>query len=186
MRMNIFPIADNYCPIASAQQLCNRHASRMPLETGGMLAFAFPEGETSIPNSYSNRHYVHPASRWVRESLENMEWTIIHGLAQCEEYTRRYKRRHATQDFIEWSEKNYKFLTFEKKNITPLARCFGPFKEVLDKEEPDTLTAYRKFYWLDKQNFAKWTSLRDIPEWWQEISDKYVDKAFVNGIYSKR
>jgi len=176
MRMNLF-VTDN-CPIVSAQNLCNKHIIKMPSETKQMLSLAF----SNSTNAYRN----HPASVWVRESLENMEWTIIHGLAQCEEYTRRYKRRHATQDFIEWSEKNYKFLTFKKKNITPLARCFGPFKEVLDKEEPDTLAAYRKFYWLDKQNFAKWTSLREIPEWWQEVSDKYVDKAFIDGAYSKR
>jgi hypothetical protein len=184
--MNIFPIADKFCPIKSAQELCNRHSSRMPLETGGMLAFAFPEGEAPIANSRKNRHYIHPASKWVRESLANFEWTITHGLAQCEEYTRRYKRRHATQDFIEWAEKNYKFLSFGMKEQTPFARCFGIFKETLNEEEPDTLQAYRKFYWLDKQDFAKWTSLKAIPQWWQEVSDKYVDKAFINGVYSKR
>jgi hypothetical protein len=184
--MNIFPIADNGCPIASAQQLCNRHIVKMPLETGGMLAFAFPEGETSIFNNRSNRHYLHPASRWVRESIGNMEWTIIHGLVQCEEYSKRYKRRHAIQDFIEWAEKNYKFLAFEKQAVTPFARCFGVFKEMLDGEKLDTLQAYRKFYWLDKQSFAKWSSLKAIPQWWQEISEKYVDKAFVNGEYSRR
>lgn len=184
--MNIFPIADNSCPISSAKQLCNRHSSRMPLETAGMLAFAFPEGETSIKNERKNRHFVHPASRWARESLENFEWTVLHGLAQCEEYTARYKRRHSSQDFIEWAENNYKHLTFNSVKLTPFARCFGPFKELLDSEEPDTLKAYRRFYHLDKESFAKWPAPEKIPDWWEHKEKKYVDKSFIGGYYSKR
>jgi hypothetical protein len=184
--MNIFAIGENYCPILSARELCNKHASRMPLETAGMLSFAFPEGETSINNKRSNRHYIHPASIWVRQSLANFEWTVLHGLAQCEEYTIRYKRRHASQDFIEWSEKNYKHLTFSVLDMTPFARCFSAFKEQLDATEPDTLAAYRKFYILDKKSFAKWPTLDKIPEWWDDKTSSCVDKSFINGIYTKR
>lgn len=184
--MNIFPIATGFCPIQSAKELCGKHSSRMPIETAGMLVFAFPEGEAPVQNSRTNRHYIHPASKFVRETKENFEWTILHGLAQCEEYSRRYKRRHAAQDTIEWVEKNYKYLSFAKAGFTAFARCFSAFKEELDKTYPDTLDAYRKFYWLDKQSFAKWPSLREIPEWWPERSEKYVDPAFVGGIYSKR
>ena len=184
--MNIFPIAEKLCPIQSAKELCGKHSSRMPLETAGMLSFIFPEGETSIKNDRKNRHYLHPASIWVRESLGNFEWTLLHGLAQCEEYTRRYKRRHASQDFIEWAEKNYSSLSFKIKDLTPMARCFGQFKEFLEKDEPDTLKAYRKFYWIDKQSFAKWPEKKLIPEWWPEISENFVDKSFENGLYTKR
>lgn len=184
--MNIFVIADNGCPIESARQLCGRHSSRMPLESAGMLAYAFPEGSTTIDNSRRKAHYSHPCSIWARKTKENYEYLILHGLTQCEEYTRRYKRRHASQDFIEWAENNYKYLSFTEQGLTPFARCFGPFKPELDSNEPDTLAAYRKFYWLDKNGFAKWPSRREIPEWWPEISDKFVDKAFKDGIYTKR
>lgn len=184
--MNIFLLADNHCPIQSAYELCGKHSSRMPLETAGMLLFGFPENQTPYDNSYSHSHYRHPATIWARSAMANFEWLILHGLAQCEEYTRRYKRRHASQDSIEWVENNYKFLSLPKITETPFARCFGPHKEELDRTEPDTLNAYRKFYWLDKQSFAKWPSLDKIPEWWPEKSVKYVDKAFVDGIYTKR
>lgn len=184
--MNIFSIANNNCPIQSAKQLCGRHSSRMPLETMGMLMFAFPEGETPYPNERKNRHYTHPASIWCRKTKDNFEWTLIHGLAQCEEYTRRYKRQHASEQHVHWAEKNYKHLTFQESDQTPFARCFGPFKQELDASEPDTLKAYRKFYWLDKNSFAKWPSKKEIPEWWPEISDRFVDKAFIDGNYSKR
>jgi len=184
--MNIFVIGENSCPILSAKELCNRHSSRMPLETMGMLMFAFPEGSTPSPNPYTNRHYSHPASIWLRDSKDNFEWGLIHGLAQCEEYTRRYKREHDSQKHIEWAEQNYHYLTFEKIGLTPFARCFGPFKQELDNTESDTLQAYRKFYWLDKNNFAKWPSKQMIPDWWQETSDIFVDKTFKDGIYTKR
>jgi hypothetical protein len=181
--MNIFVLSE--CPIQSAYDLCNRHSSRMPLETAGMLAFAFPEGATPVDNSYSHSHYRHPASVWARSSLENLEWLILHGLAQCEEYTRRYKRRHASQDFIEWVENNYKSL-FLSGPQSPFARCLSGYKEELDKTEPDAVQAYQKFYWLDKKDFAKWPTLKAIPEWWPEKSEKYVDKSFKDGIYTKR
>lgn len=184
--MNYFPIANDHCPIQSAKLQCGKHVVRQPIETCGMLMFAFPEGVTPYPNCRKHRHYIHPASKWTRESNDNLEWAIVHGLAQCEEYTRRYRRRHAAQDHIEWAEKNYKHLNLPKMGQTPFARCFGPFKQELDATEPDVLLAFRKFYWKDKQPFAKWPSKKEIPEWWPEISDKYVDKSFVNGQYTKR
>ena len=182
--MNIFVLDQD--PIKAAKQLCNKHSSRMPLETAGMLSFAFPEGETIIKNERKNRHYSHPASIWARESLENFEWLLLHGLSQCEEYTKRYKRTHDSQFFIEWAEKNYKYLNFTKKQQTPFARCFGQFKELLNLEVPSTLDAYRKFYWLDKKEFAKWPSLKDIPDWWIEKNNNFLDKNFKNGVYMKR
>lgn len=148
--------------------------------------FAFPEGETPYPNCRKHRHFIHPASIWSRQTQENLEWSILHGLAQCEEYSRRYKRRHAAQDHVEWAEKNYKHLNLPESSIKPFARCFGPFKQQLDATEPDVLKAFRMFYWLDKKDFAKWPSKKEIPEWWPEISDKFVDKSFINGVYSKR
>jgi hypothetical protein len=184
--MNIFLLADNYCPIQSAKELCNKHSSRMPLETAGMLVFAFPENETPVDNKRSHSHYNHPASIWTRNSLANMEWVILHGLAQCEEYTRRYKRQHKAQDTIEWVERNYKNVDFVNDILTDYPRCFGPHKEELDNTEPDTLTAYRKFYWLDKCEFAKWPSMNEIPNWWPEKTERFVDKYFKDGSYIKR
>ncbi len=174
--MNIF-ITDS-SPILAAKSLCGRHIVKMPSETKQMISLAFDDSIKAYRN--------HPASIWCRKTKENLEWTVLHGLAQCEEYTRRYKRRHASQDFIEWSSNNYQNLSFPETGLTQFARCFGPFKSELDSEEPDTLQAYRKFYYLDKKDFAKWPSKKEIPEWWPEISEKYVDKAFVNGVYSRR
>ena len=158
----------------------------MPLETAGMIAFAFPQGEGVMKNDRKNRHYIHPASIWVRKTKENLEWAILHGLAQCEEYSRRYKRRHAAQDSIEWATNNSCHLSFAEFGKTGFARCFSSFKEELDSTEPDTIEAYRKFYWLDKKAFAKWPSFDEIPDWWPEKTIDFVDKSFKDGVYTKR
>lgn len=182
--MNIFAV--NPCPIISARELCNRHKSRMPLESAGMLAFAFPENEVPIPNLRSNRHYVHPASIWARESKPNYEWLLLHALTQAEEYKKHYKREHDSEKHINWFVDNYKYLTFPKLELTPFARCFGPFKQQLDLTESDAIQAYRKFYWLDKKPFARWPSFDKIPDWWSEKTLDFVDKNFKNGVYIKR
>lgn len=182
--MNIF--VTSLCPIESAQSLNNKHSIKMPTESLGMLAFAFPEGEAPVLNSRSHRHYVHPASRWVRQSKPNFEWLLIHAIEQCDEYRRRYHREHKYQQHVEWVIDNYKFLQFPEKELTPFARCFSEFKELLDKTIPDTVEAYREFCKLDKIDFAKWPSIDKIPDWWIEKSEKFVDKSFKNGIYTKR
>lgn len=182
--MNIFAV--DKCPILSAKMLCNKHISRMPLESMGMLMYAFPENSTPVDNSYKGRHYKHPASVWARQSVENFKWLLTHSIAQCIEYTKRYKRNHNSQKHIEWASVNYSDNMFNSMELTPFARCFSTYKEMLDSTILDPIKAYQEFYKLDKENFAKWPSLDAIPHWWTEKSKKYVDKNFVDGNYTKR
>lgn len=179
--MNLF--ATDLDPITAAYDLCNKHIIKMPSETATMLGTAFSQFNAK---GKQVAYYNHPSSIWVRESLKNFEWTLLHGLAQCEEYTRRYKRQHASQKFIDWAANNISALSFNSTEITPFARCFSEFKQELDQTEPNTIKAYKKFYWLDKQEFATWPDKKLIPFWWPEISDKFVDKSFINGVYSRR
>ena len=183
--MNIF-ITDA-CPEKSADSLCLRHQIKMPVESGGMMAFAFPEDSTPIPNKRAHRHYKHPQSIWARESEDNFIFLALHALRQIKNYGTNYKRKHAYSDHIEWMANNYnKYISFPKTGLTPFARCFGPFKQKLDLEIPDTIKAYIEFYHLDKAGFAKWPSLDSIPDWWREKSDIFVDKNFKDGKYTKR
>ena len=179
--MNIFKISES--PIIAAKSLCNAHVIKMPSETVTLLNNAF--GRLNDKGKQKAYH-MHPASVWTRKTRENFNWTIQHGLALCEEYSRRYKRRHASQDAIEFAQQKGKDLIFQESGLTEFVRCFSEFKIELDATEPDTLMAYRKFYILDKEPFAKWPSIKEIPEWWPEISEKYVDKSFINGVYSRR
>jgi hypothetical protein len=182
--MNIF--VTDPCPIKAAKNLANKHSSRMPLETAGMLAFAFGEDQCVVANKRSNRHYKHPASIWARQSRENFEWLLEHGMEQSKEYRRRYKREHKSEADITWMARNYKkMVDFQELQITPYARCFSSFKEELQDVE-DAIMAYRQFYILDKKDFAKWPSLEEIPNWWIEQSNEFVDKNFKDGQYTKR
>lgn len=182
--MNIFNL--DPCPEKSARMQNNKHSYRMPLESMGMLMFAFPDGATPYPNSHKHRHYKHPASCWARETRENFEWLLTHFQAQLDEYKIRYKRDHDSGKYLNWIKDNFHTINFSNKGLTPFARCFGPFKEMLDRTEPNTVLAYQKFYILDKISFAKWPEIKKIPDFWPEKSEKYVDKTFINGIYSKR
>ena len=47
---------------------------------------------------YQPTHVGHCSARWVRHSLKHFQWTIEHGLALCDEYTRRYGKRHKCHD----------------------------------------------------------------------------------------
>ena len=158
----------------------------MPLESAGMLLFAFPDGSTPFDNSHEHRHYKHPASVFVRQSRDNFEWLLEHFRAQLDEYKTRYKRDHDSTKFLKWIESNYHTVEFPKVGLTSFARCFGPFKEQLDREEPDTIRAYQKFYILDKIDFSFWPEIKRIPDFWIEKSEKFVDKNFKNGLYIKR
>lgn len=182
--MNIFTLSED--PFVAAKMLCNKHISRMPLESMGMLMYAFPENSTPVDNSYKGRHYKHPASIWARHSAENFKWLLNHAIEQCIEYTKRYKRTHDSEKHIVWILNHWGEYMFNSVELTPFARCFSTYKELLDSTIPNTIEAYREFYKLDKENFAKWPSLDAIPHWWIEKSEKYVDKNFVNGNYTKR
>jgi hypothetical protein len=164
----------------------NRHASRMPLESAGLLLYAFPDGGTPFDNSHKRAHYRHPASIFTRNSRENFEWVLEHFRVQLDEYKIRYKRDHDSTKYLNWIQSNYPSISFPNTGLTPFARCFGPFKEELDRTEPDTIQAYQKFYILDKFTFSRWPSLEKIAPFWPEKSEKFVDKNFKNGQYAKR
>lgn len=174
--MNIFVV--DHDPVVAAHSLCLKHLVKMPSETVMMLQHAFSKNEKS-------GYYFHPCSIWCRESRDNYQWLIQHGIALCDAYKHAYKREHASYKKIKIIEDNYHFLDFPKSGLTPFARAFSQYKQMLDSTVPDTVEAYRKFYILDKP-FAKWPELNKIPDWWIEKNAKYVDKNFINGNYTKR
>lgn len=182
--MNIFCVDSD--PVKSAQQLCNKHIIKMPLETIGMLSYAFKEDQSSYPNKRSGRHYLHPASVWARKSRENFEWLLEHGKELANEYFIRYKREHFAKTHLDWINNNYQSIDFEQAKLTNFAGCFGKLKETIEGCEIDRVKQYRLYYLLDKENFAKWPSTDKIPDWWEYDKDKYIDKSFINGFYSKR
>lgn len=188
--MNIFYVDDN--PIKSAVELCNRHVIKMPSETVNMLLWPFRLQGIQIPLNHNGKqiklsHLNHPCSRFTRQSNSNFNWVWVHFMALCEEYERRYKRQHASYLWNDFIKQNVDRLVFEDSTGTNFPRCFGGVIDSSDYKDLSTMDLYHKYYWLDKQEFARWPSLDKIPSWWYGgQSEKWVDPSFNNGNYTKR
>ena len=152
--MNIFVVDEN--PILAAQDLCNKHNVKMVLESAQMLCSVFPNGEAF----YRRTHYNHPCSKWVRQSKQNYEWLVKHGMALCKEYTKRYGRVHKSQEVIKWCENNYHTIDFPSQSLTPFVQAM-PEKY----RGENTVEAYRDYYRSDKKDIAIWPP-NGSPSWW--------------------
>ena len=101
--MNIFHLHTD--PKIAARMQCDKHVVKMVLETAQMLSTAARAKGHDI--GYKTAYPNHPMTLWVSESPHNYAWAAIHGLELAREYTKRYKKRHKSQDIIEplWSLK---------------------------------------------------------------------------------
>jgi hypothetical protein len=153
--MNIFILSKD--PHLAAQMQCDKHVVKMVLETAQLLCSAFPQGTAP----YKRSHYNHPSATWIRESKQNYEWLITHGLALCDEYQFRYGKTHKSKEVILWCQKHYAKLKLPNIGLTA-------FKQVVKDNclSPNAVSAYRKYYLQEKRAIAKWTK-RAPPRWWK-------------------
>ncbi len=152
--VNIFVVDLN--PRQAARDLCNAHCVKMTLETAQLLCSAYDEG-TQTP--YKKTHVNHPCARWVRESKSNFEWLSEHGLELSAEYTRRYGKRHASQDVIEQCVANPPRLV--DIGLTSFAQAVPEIHKA-----DDVVQAYRSYYKAEKARFAIWEPRAREPKWW--------------------
>lgn len=159
--MNIFAVHTN--PRLAAQMLCDSHVVKMPTECAQMLS-TVAVTRFGIEAPYRPTHTNHPCNTWVAESRENAAWTLLHGLALCDEYYARYGRRkrhvHAARASLEYL---WHFLlpAMPSHKLTPFAQCMPEAYR-----GHDAVAAYRRFYRGDKAAFAKWANGRSPPDWW--------------------
>lgn len=152
--MNIFVVDRD--PVQAAQDLCDKHVVKMIVETAQMLCSAHPAGAAP----YRRTHAKHPCTLWTAASMQNYMWLIDHGIALCEEYTKRYGKRHKSQDVIEWCRDNAPPLL--SLGLTPFAQAMPD-----QYRDPDPVTAYRNYYQGEKRRFATWKGSK--PSWWKEV-----------------
>ena len=144
--MNIFFLHKD--PKIAACMQCDKHVVKMVLETAQMLSTAARAQGYDI--GYKSAYPNHPMTLWVNESPHNYTWAAIHGLELAHEYTRRYKRRHKSQDIIEplWDL---------KKGIS--TKCTTPPLCMPDEYKTDDyVQSYRNYYYFEKKSFAKYTN----------------------------
>ena len=152
--MNIFVIDKN--PRKAARQLCDRHVVKMALETAQLLSTVSHQKGFKAP--YKASHQKHPCTIWAGKSLGNWRWLVAHGLAICDEYTRRYGRVHKSREVNAWCANLP--VKFDRKNRTPFAQAMPP-----QYRNPCAVTAYRAYYRGEKAYFANWKS--EVPKWWR-------------------
>jgi len=153
--MNIFFLDSD--PEKAAHFHCDKHVVKMIVETAQMLSTA--HWMTGGEGPYRKTHANHPSAKWARASLANYRWLSQLGLELCYEYTRRYPRRHATQDKLEW-------LAVNVPNLPDLSFVDPPQCMPDDVKCDDTVEAYRAYYHRHKAYMAKWRHC-DEPSWWQ-------------------
>lgn len=150
--MNIF-ILDK-CPKVAATYYIDKHVVKMTLEIAQLLCTTANLSGFDAP--YKTTHINHPCSLWVRESLDNWFWLVEHGIAVANEYTKRYGKRHKSQDIIEWCFQNIPNLP--EIGLTPFAQAMPE-----THKNPDAVEAYRTYYRESKAAIATWKT--EIPHW---------------------
>lgn len=153
--MNVFVVDTN--PVIAAQMLCDKHVIKQTLETAQILS-------TIAGGPYKPTHQKHPCVLWAGQNRTNFNWLCKHGMALAHEYTRRYGKRHKSQDVIEriaWG--------FDAERlpvgISEFVQCMPD-----QYRDSDPVRAYRKYY-HSKAEFATWKT--KPPYWW-------MDKEYLN------
>ena len=75
---------------------CDKHISKMVVESVQLLCTAHRVDKTAKPWMYKATHRNHPCALWVRESKANYMWLLKLAEELSAEYSRRYNRVHKT------------------------------------------------------------------------------------------
>ena len=159
--MNIFVVDED--PKLAAKMLCDRHVSKMILETAQMLSSV--ADRYGYPTLYKPTHKNHPCTIWAGDSYENWSWLIEHGLALEGEKIYRTGKGHSSAEVIRWYKENG-YGPGSGSKLTPFALAM-PTKY----NNGSASESYRAYYLNEKQRFRdgkipKWTK-RGPPDWWQ-------------------
>ena len=159
--MNIFAVQQ--CPAKSASDLCDQHIVKMPIETAQMISTNLHL--LGLPHEYKPCYQNHPCTIWARQSYENFNWLISHGLALCYTYSQRYKKVHKSQNIIQNALKTLKdailrgVIHFPECHLTPFAQAMPD-----QYKSKNPIQAYRNYYKAEKLGFARWKH-SERPSW---------------------
>lgn len=166
--MNIF--YTDPCPVASAQNLCDKHVVKMPLESAQMLCTAWrlnvdrsakdPDIWCDRQGFYKTAFQNHPSAKWARANAKQYKWLFHHFVALCIEYQHRYGKIHKCFELI------------SQLSHVPDRVITGMFTEPPlcmpdEYKGKNTITSYRDYIHGEKRHFAKWTN-RQPPSWFTD------------------
>jgi hypothetical protein len=160
--MNIFFLDED--PAIAARMLCDRHNSKMILESAQMLsAVADRYGH---PTLYKVSHKNHPSTLWAGDRRANWEWLVAHAMAMSGEKLRRTGNFHKSTVVVHWYKENNYGPPEDGMPMSPPAQAMP---EIYRHENP--VIAYRNYYLGAKQFFKDgkrptWKNASP-PNWWE-------------------
>lgn len=183
--MNLFVLSE--CPVEAAQLQCDKHVSKMCVESAQMLSTAHrmldghvekrpsksgksmvnywvhsdPVMETTL---YKAVHYHHPCTVWTIQTSANYEWHYQHFAALAQEFTYRYEKQHRSYVLLKDVLKN------PPKNIPIGAQSDWALAMKANPEcifEGDAVRSYRAFYQTKQDRFKMVWSKRPVPDWFK-------------------
>ena len=173
--MNIFILDDD--PAKAAEYIDDIRLSKMAVESSQMLSAAvilhgatpdmMPLTKKGTP--YKGGHTNHPCTVWVGRNRANFLWLYKHGLALCEEYSRRYVGKvHGSHHAI--------IALGKLSHLIPEGEL-TPFAQAMPDEfrDSDAVKAYRAYYHSKKHSTAGVRyRLVSWPSWWDDNKEKPV------------
>ena len=151
-KMNIFVFDED--TKASAQYFFSKdplRARKQIVEATQMIAIA--ADSLSLPHlikcngeAYKvTSHRLHPCSKWVRESLQNLIWTIFYTLDLCTEYERQSGKPHMCHiTLLNWLKSTSGWLRKHSENLPEaIPEFFGD--DLYTRGTEKASTAYKKY-----------------------------------------
>lgn len=139
--MNIFYVSHN--PTECAAYLDDGRLVKMILETAQLLSTALTEWGQEIPEGAPKAtHRNHPCAVWVRDSIENYDWTCMLLTNLCLEYQHRYGKAH------KYNRLPLLYYWDVERNAVPTngtGTQSVPPNCTVYKDEENTIAAYRKY-----------------------------------------
>ncbi len=178
--MNVFVLAKKQTEIAEMQ--CDKHAVKMPVESGQMLSTAHRilDGEEEMRPSRSGKRMVkyfklsdrqkertlykvahpkHPSTLWTMETVENYMWHFELWKEMLTEYLYRYGKMHKGWELFDLLESPPD--NIPDGPLTPFPLCMPEQYKCADPVQ-----SYRNFYIGEKSRFAAWNKARSKPDWY--------------------
>ena len=161
--MNIFVVDAN--PTLAAQQLPDRHVTKMVLESCQLLSIVFSKWyhnwsdiHKSDGTPYATQKGAfrnHPCTVWSAQNEHNLAWLIAHGCALSAEYTHRYGKIHSCNSTLLEAEQIFHNKTGKAISIHSMVKKFTRAMpdDIKYDDTIDDITAYRKYV-----NTKEWVS----------------------------
>lgn len=159
--MNIFFLSLNVK--LCAQAYYDKHVGKILLEIAQMLSTAIRLLSDCYDSDkiYRRTHDNHPMAIWVRSYQENWQWTLQLAIALHEEWCYRFQKTHKSYQVIEYISKLTLTLpSTPNGRLSFIPRCMP--ENCLGGK---AVTAYRRYYMIEKRALASW-HVRGQPTWW--------------------